>query len=231
MLHIAEVDLGALVDNLESLISQTPGGVAALDVRADACGLGIAAVARCATRVGIPALLVSASQLDQVRATVGTDIRVEVEPHGLTVLPSDAAYGFVAGSRAVLSVRAVVVASKSLAAGDGVSYGHTFVAPGDTHTALIAIGYGEGLDRCAGGRAWVRLAGANYPLIGRIAMNAAVVDTGDSTIAVGTWATLFGDPERGEPAIGAFAQSIGRSAAEVAVTFGNHLPRHYGGEN
>lgn len=230
MLHTAEVDLSALTENLRSALAVDPDASAALDVRGDAYGMGLSAVVRCASQLGVSTFIAAESQRAQVQDAAGPSIHLTTGDVGVRCLPSHRVYGFVAGSRAVMSVRAAVIASKKLAAGDGVSYGHTFIAPTDTRTALIAVGYGEGVARCAGGRARVRLAGADRPIIGRVAMNAAVVDTGEDVVPVGAWATLFGDPDAGHPGIASWAQSIGSSPAEVAVTFGNHIVRQYRGK-
>ena len=70
-----------------------------------------------------------------------------------------------------MTVRGTVVLTKELQAGDGVSYGHTFVAPEPMRVALVPMGYGDGRPaprllpgggadrrrsavRCWGGSAW-----------------------------------------------------------------------------
>ena len=61
------------------------------------------------------------------------------------------------GLRPAMTVRARLVMSKEVAAGDGVSYGHTWVAERDTTVGLVPAGYGEGIPRAAGNTAaaWV----------------------------------------------------------------------------
>jgi len=90
---------------------------------------------------------------------------------------------------------------KRVAAGEGVSYGHEWIAPHDTTVALIPAGYADGVWRRLGGRfdVWVR--GARRPSIGRVCMDQLVIDLGENLDGVteGDTAVLFGTGEGGQP--------------------------------
>jgi alanine racemase len=130
-----------------------------------------------------------------------------------------------AGLRAAMRVTTRVVGTKTIEAGDGVSYGYTFRAARRTNLALVALGYADGLDRRAGNTASLWLGGKRRTIAGRVAMNVAVLDLGDDIVSIGDEAVVFGDPALGEPAADDWAASLGISAAEAATVFGRSLPR------
>jgi alanine racemase len=132
-----------------------------------------------------------------------------------------------AGLRAAMRVTARVVGTKTIEAGDGVSYGYTFRALARTNLALVAIGYADGLDRRAGNTASIWLGGRSRMIAGRVAMNVAVLELGDDIVSIGDEAVVFGDPALGEPAADDWAGSLGISAEESATVFGRSLPRSH----
>lgn len=98
---------------------------------------------------------------------------------------------------------ATVLSVYAVPAGGGVSYGHTFVAEADTRAADVAIGYGHGLPRHAGNRATMTAVVASsaateasahtMPIIGRVAMDDAVVRVDDAPVRAGDTLVVFGD--------------------------------------
>lgn len=111
-----------------------------------------------------------------------------------------------------------VLSVKTVPGGAGVSYGHTFVAPEQTRLALAAMGYGDGMPRKAGNRAHVTLAAPTtslLPIVGRVAMNAFVIDVGGLDVREGERAVVFGDPRDGEQGLEDWVASIGESAVSV----------------
>jgi alanine racemase len=132
-----------------------------------------------------------------------------------------------AGLRAAMRVTTRVVGTKTIEAGEGVSYGYTFRAARRTNLALVALGYADGLDRRAGNTASIWLGGKNRMIAGRVAMNVAVLELGDDIVSVGDEAIVFGNPAVGEPAAEEWAASVGISAEESATVFGRALPRSH----
>jgi alanine racemase len=94
----------------------------------------------------------------------------------------------------VLSWKAQVVGVRALPAGAAVGYNSTFVATEPMRLALVAAGYGDGLDRQLGNRFSLLVRGQRAPLIGRISMDQSVLDVteipgaaaGDEVIILGT---------------------------------------------
>lgn len=97
------------------------------------------------------------------------------------------------GLQPALSWKSQVVLVKRVETGEGVGYGHTFLADRPTDVALVPIGYGDGVSRALGNRGEVLIQGRRYPLIGRISMDSFGVDVGtDSRVQVGDTVTLIG---------------------------------------
>lgn len=98
------------------------------------------------------------------------------------------------GLRPAMTFRARVALVKRVARGEGVSYGHEWIAPHDTTVALLPAGYADGVPRGVGGRIEVRIGDARYPNVGRVCMDQMVVDLGENPAGVqeGDSAVLFG---------------------------------------
>jgi alanine racemase len=96
--------------------------------------------------------------------------------------------------RPVLSWKTKVVGVRSIPAGSLVGYNGTFVATEPMRLALVAVGYGDGLDRRLGNRFSLLVRGERAPLAGRISMDQAVLDVteipgveaGDEVVILGT---------------------------------------------
>jgi alanine racemase len=94
----------------------------------------------------------------------------------------------------VLSWKTRVVGVRSVAAGAVVGYSGTFVATEPMRLALLAAGYGDGLERRLGNRFSLLVRGQRAPLVGRISMDQAVLDVteipgveaGDEVVILGT---------------------------------------------
>ncbi|MBK4346718.1 alanine racemase C-terminal domain-containing protein [Lacisediminihabitans changchengi] len=201
--HRLRVDLEAIRHNTAVLLSR--GRPVLADVSADGYGHGAAEVARVATEAG-------ATSIDGERGESNLAL------YGMTDDPA---------LRPAMRVSAVVVATKTIDAGEGVSYGLTYRATARTNLALVGIGYADGLDRSASNTASLLLNGTQRRIVGRVAMNALVLELGDDTAQVGDEAVVFGDPAAGDPHVREWAASIGRPPAEVTAVIGLHLPRSY----
>lgn len=133
------------------------------------------------------------------------------------------------GLRPAMSARARLVMSKPLAAGDGVSYGHTWYADEDTTVGLVPVGYGDGIPRAAGNRASVWVEDSVRPIRGRVCMDQVVVDLGpDSPAQAGDVVTLFGPDPFGPTAQG-WADAAGTIGYEIVTRIGPRVPRVYVG--
>jgi alanine racemase len=80
---------------------------------------------------------------------------------------------------------APVVQTRDVAAGDSVGYGCDFVPARSTRIAVLPVGYADGLPRAAGGgKLAVAIRGSRAPVVGRICMNACMLDVTDAALDV-----------------------------------------------
>jgi len=142
------------------------------------------------------------------------------------VPPAPALAGRVA-LRPALSLRARVSLVKSVAAGEGVSYGlrHRFVR--DSVVATVPIGYADGVPwrlGVNGGEVLVR--GRRRPVAGVVTMDQLTVDCGDDHgAAPGDEVVLLG--RQGDESVDAWewADRVGTIAYEILCGIGPRVPR------
>ncbi|MFQ6324526.1 alanine racemase [Nocardia sp. CWNU-33] len=154
-------------------------------------------------------------------------VRPGIAVYGLSPVPEISDFGL----RPAMTFQARVALVKQVAAGEGVSYGHEWVAPQDTTVALIPAGYADGVFRNLGGRFAVALGGAQYPNVGRVCMDQIVVDLGDNAagVAEGDTAVLFGAGQD-EPHAQDWADVLGTIHYEIVCSpRGRVVRRHVGG--
>jgi alanine racemase len=131
----------------------------------------------------------------------------------------------------VLRLWAPIAATKRVGAGEGVSYGYTYRTSGEATLALVTLGYGDGVSRAAGNRVEALVAGSRRPVAGRVAMDALMLDLGDSPAPpLGTAATLLGDARRDEPTAFQHARALGTHSAEVTTRLTARPRRSAGAE-
>lgn len=133
----------------------------------------------------------------------------------------------------VMTLRARVVGLKTVAAGEAVSYGLSYVTSKETTLALVGIGYADGVPRAASNKAEVAIGGRRYRVAGMIAMDQFVVDLGavETNVCVGDWAVLFGSGLEGELTVRDWAQICGTIDYEIVSRISGRVVRTYvGGE-
>lgn len=92
-----------------------------------------------------------------------------------------------------LELKSHVIFVKELPAGEGVSYGRTYVAKRPIKVATVAIGYADGYPRSLSSKGYVLIRGKKAPIIGRICMDQMMVDvTGIDGVQVEDIVTLIG---------------------------------------
>jgi alanine racemase len=78
-----------------------------------------------------------------------------------------------------LSFKSHIIYIKEVPAGQGVSYGSTYVTTRDTKIATIPVGYADGYPRALSSKGRVLIRGQYAPIIGRICMDQFMVDVTD----------------------------------------------------
>ena len=173
---------------------------------------------------GVVHLAASAGALRVPDARFGL-VRVGVAAYGLS--PFDDASSADLGLTPAMQLSAEIVSVKRVPAGSGVSYGHDYVTPHETTLALVPIGYADGIPRHASGTGPVSIGGATFAVSGRVAMDQFVVDVGDTPVAVGDRAVLFGDPLTGVPSATDWANAAGTINYEIVTRIGGRVARRY----
>ena len=127
----------------------------------------------------------------------------------------------------VLSLRARIGLVRDVPAGDSVGYGREFIAGRSSKIAVLPIGYGDGVFRCAmHGGAEVIVNGRRCPIVARICMDQLCLDVTDVPgVKRGDVATFIG--RDGEEFISCeeFAAKCGTLTNEVLSRMGKRLPR------
>ena len=137
------------------------------------------------------------------------------------------------GLREAMRLTASLSLVKRVRAGQGVSYGHTYLAPRDTVIGLVPIGYADGIPRSAGGLGPVQVGGGPHtPLAGRVCMDQVMVDLGpDFAGSAGDEVVLFGRGADGEPTAQDWAEAAGTINYEIVTRVAPRAPRTYLGQD
>ena len=152
-------------------------------------------------------------------------VRPGIAVYGLSPIPERGDMGL----RPAMTLKCPVALVRSVRAGDGVSYGHTWVADRDTTLALLPIGYADGVFRTLSGRMNVLINGRLRPNVGRICMDQFVVDLGPdaSDVSDGDDAVLFGPGTDGEPTAQDWADVLDTIHYEVVTSPRGRVVRTY----
>jgi alanine racemase len=154
-------------------------------------------------------------------------VRPGIAVYGQTPIPERGDMGL----RPAMTLKCPVVLVRSVRAGDGVSYGHTWIAQHDTTLALLPIGYADGVFRTLSGRIDVLINGRPRRSVGRICMDQFVVDLGpgEVDVAEGDDAILFGPGTQGEHTAQDWADLLGTINYEVVTSPRGRVTRTYRG--
>lgn len=130
--------------------------------------------------------------------------------------------------RPAMSFNTRVLQVKTIPAGRGISYGHTFVTERETTIAVLPVGYEDGFLRSLSGRAEVLIQGKRARVLGRVCMNLTMVDVTDIPgVTAGDDVVILGS--QGEDKIDGdeIAQWMNSISYEVLCLFGNTNERKY----
>jgi alanine racemase len=154
-------------------------------------------------------------------------VRPGIAVYGQTPIPERGDMGL----RPAMTLKCPVALVRSVRAGDGVSYGHTWIAERDTTVALLPIGYADGVFRTLSGRIDVLINGRRRRSVGRICMDQFVVDLGPGPADVieGDDAILFGPGSQGEPTAQDWAELLDTINYEVVTSPRGRVTRTYRG--
>lgn len=129
----------------------------------------------------------------------------------------------------VVYVRARIVETRWVEAGDTVSYDATWTASRRSRIATIALGYADGYPRNAGGLGLGVVHNLIVPTVGRVTMDMIMLDVTDTKADTGDVVTMIGDPRATDAAIdvASIAAFASMSPYELLTGLRSRLPRTY----
>ncbi|EFH27584.1 alanine racemase [Gardnerella leopoldii] len=154
------------------------------------------------------------------------------------------------GLQPAMTLQAQLGTVKAVEEGHGISYGRTYLTPNNTSTAIVPLGYADGILRSASGfdmqgarhvdkqggpvRVETNKGARILNVSGRVCMDQFIVDLkGDAAelgVREGDTVTLFG-PGRGvefaEPTADDWAEAAGTISYEIMTGIGPRVPRLY----
>jgi alanine racemase len=127
-----------------------------------------------------------------------------------------------------MSFTSRILQVKTLPAGTGVSYGHTFLTHKQTGIAVVPVGYEDGYSRILSNRGHVLVHGYPAPILGRICMNMCMIDVNDiEGVQSGEEVVLLGRQGPGNITADDIAEKMGSISYEVLCLLGNNNQREY----
>lgn len=229
-------DLGAFLDALASHPELEVEGLATHFARADeeepaaiaqAAEIFRAARQTLAARGIRPGLchLANSAALLGYPQTHGDMVRPGLMLYGLAPAPHLARC---ADLRPGLSLRTHVSHLKNVPAGFPVSYGGTFTTSRPSRLGVLPIGYADGLPRHLSNRGHVLAGGVRVPIVGRVCMDASLVDLTDVPgIGVYDDVVLLGRQGDGFVSADEWASLSDTISYEMLCGLGKRVPRVY----
>lgn len=130
--------------------------------------------------------------------------------------------------RPVMELLSRVVQVRSIEAGSGIGYGHSWRAPRDSRIAVLPIGYGQGYLRSLSNRGYTQVRGRLAPIVGTISMDHTMIDvTAAGGVQPGDEVVLWGGRSEGAPDVMELAERAGTIGYELLTRVGNSIPRTY----
>lgn len=127
-----------------------------------------------------------------------------------------------------LDVKTRIVFVKTVPAGTGISYGHTFRTGRLTRLATVAIGYADGVPRGLSNKLDVLVRGRRVRQVGTITMDQCLIDVTDVPEAIeGDIATLLGQDGTESIWAGEWAERLETIPYEIVSRLSGRLPRVY----
>jgi alanine racemase len=132
----------------------------------------------------------------------------------------------------LMGLKARVTHLHPVAAGEGISYGHSVVAQAPMVVATVPVGYADGVPRGLSNRLWAQCHGVRVPQVGRITMDQLMLDvTAVPQLQVGEVMTLLGEeakyPQCPPLTLSPWAQALETIPYELLCGLRVRLPKVY----
>lgn len=127
-----------------------------------------------------------------------------------------------------LSLKTRISYLKEVPAGQGVSYGHTYVTQETRQVATLPLGYADGYSRLLSNKSEVLVKGKRVKEIGTICMDQFMVDVTDvPEVSVGEEVVLIGKQGSEEVTADELANLLGTINYEIVCMISKRVPRIY----
>jgi alanine racemase len=127
----------------------------------------------------------------------------------------------------VLEWKTRITFLKEIAAGVGLSYGHTFHTQRPSLIATVPVGYADGLSRRLSNCFHLLVRGVRCPQVGRITMDMSLIDVTSlrGQVESGDEAVIIGRQGDEEVTAEELAEKLGTISYEVVSTISHRVPR------
>jgi alanine racemase len=130
--------------------------------------------------------------------------------------------------RQTITLKARIALVKTIQKGEGISYGHKFIANKEMIIGTLPLGYADGFSRLLSGKMEVSVKGVRCRLLGRICMDQCVVDLTDVPYAkMGDEVVIYDDGTDAGLNIDQVAELLGTINYEIVTMLDRRLPRVY----
>lgn len=132
------------------------------------------------------------------------------------------------GLRPTMTLRAQLIATQQLQAGDAIGYGSRFRAEAPLRIGVVACGYADGYPRIAATGTPVLVDGVRCGIVGRVSMDMITVDlTPVPAARIGSEVTLWGrGPQGSVLSIDEAARGAGTVGYELMCALAQRVPVH-----
>lgn len=171
-------------------------------------------------RLKLPVTLANSAALMRYPETIGDWARPGIMLYGAS--PFAGQTGADLGLLPVMTLESALIAVQNVRKGEGVGYGHSFIAPRNMKIGIVACGYADGYPRHAATGTPILVAGRRTRTLGRVSMDMLAVDLTEVPSAkVGSPVTLWGP---GLP-VEQVAKAAGTIAYELLTAVAARVPR------
>ena len=140
--------------------------------------------------------------------------------YGSSPFPSQSAHDL--GLEPAMTLRSQLIGIQDVSPGQGVGYGHAFVASRAMRVGVVACGYADGYPRHAPSGTPVTVDGHASGLLGRVSMDMLIVDlTSVPQARIGSSVVLWG---HGGPSVDQVAHSAGTIGYELLCALAPRVP-------
>lgn len=133
-----------------------------------------------------------------------------------------------AGLIPAMEVKTHVIHIHDVDEGEGISYGHTYVAKEKRKIATLSVGYADGFRRVLSNKGYVLIRGEKAYVTGKVCMDLVMVDVTDiDGVSVGDEAVIIGKSGDREISANDYGKMYGSFAYEALCTFSPRAKKIY----